>query len=59
MLITRFFHPLTRYWEVPRRHVNIRKIIGKDAFGQVAKGTALGLRERPETTTVAFKILES
>ncbi|PFX24021.1 Proto-oncogene tyrosine-protein kinase receptor Ret [Stylophora pistillata] len=33
-------HPLTRSWEVPRDHVTIEKIIGKGAFGQVAKGTA-------------------
>ena len=33
-------HPLTRCWEVPRPHVTIEKIIGKGAFGQVAKGTA-------------------
>ena len=51
-------HPSTRSWEVPRRHVNIEKIIGKGAFGQVAKGTAVGLRGRPETTTVAFKMLK-
>ena len=34
-------HPLTRCWEVPRHHVTIEKIIGKGAFGQVAKGTAV------------------
>ena len=51
-------HPLTRSWEVPRRHVNIEKIIGKGAFGQVAKGTAVGLRGRPEKTTVAIKMLK-
>ena len=52
-------HPLTRSWEVPRRHVNIEKIIGKGAFGQVAKGTAVGLRRSSETTTVAIKMLKS
>ena len=36
--------PSTRCWEVPRHHVTIEKIIGKGAFGQVAKGTAVGLR---------------
>ena len=51
--------PLTRSWEVPRCHVNIEKIIGKGAFGQVAKGTAVGLRGSPETTTVAIKMLKS
>ena len=52
-------HPLTRCWEVPRRHVTIEKIIGKGAFGQVAKGTAVGLRGSPETTTVAIAMLKS
>ena len=52
LLITRFF---IHSWEVPRRHVNI----GKRSFGQVAKGTALGLQGRPETTTIAIKVHES
>ena len=52
-------HPSTRCWEVPRHHVTIEKIIGKGAFGQVAKGTAVGLRGSPETTTVAIKMLKS
>ena len=50
--------PLTGCWEVPRHHVTIEKIIGKGAFGQVAKGTAVGLRGSPETTTVAIKMLK-
>ncbi|XP_066025243.1 uncharacterized protein [Pocillopora verrucosa] len=52
-------HPLTRSWEVPRHQVTIEKIIGKGAFGQVAKGTAVGLRGSPETTTVAIKMLKT
>ncbi|CAH3158651.1 unnamed protein product [Pocillopora meandrina] len=52
-------HPSTRCWEVPRHHVTIEKIIGKGAFGQVAKGTAVGLRGSPETTTVAIKMLKT
>ena len=51
-------NPLTRSWEVERCHVTIQKIIGKGAFGQVAKGTAVGLQGRPETTTVAIKMLK-
>ena len=51
-------HPLTRSWEVPRHHVTIEKVIGKGAFGQVAKGTALGLRGMPGMTTVAIKMLK-
>ena len=52
-------HPLTRSWEVPRDHVTVEKIIGKGAFGQVAKGTAETFRGRPGTTTVAIKMLKS
>ena len=52
-------HPSTRSWEVPRDHVSVEKIIGKGAFGQVAKGTAEQLRGRPGTTTVAIKMLKS
>ena len=51
-------HPLTRSWEVPRHHVIIEKVIGKGAFGQVAKGTAEGLRGMPGMTTVAIKMLK-
>ena len=51
-------HPLTRSWEVPRHHVTIEKVIGKGAFGQVAKGTAEGLLGMPGMTTVAIKMLK-
>jgi len=51
-------HPSTRSWEVARQHVTIEKTIGKGAFGQVAKGTAIGLRGRPEKTTIAVKMLK-
>ncbi|XP_022808216.1 hemicentin-2-like isoform X2 [Stylophora pistillata] len=51
--------PSTRSWEVERDHVAIEKIIGKGAFGQVAKGTAMELRGRPGTTTVAIKMLKA
>ena len=51
-------HPSTRSWEVPRQHVTIEKIIGKGAFGQVAKGTVIGLRGRPRKTLVAVKMLK-
>ena len=51
-------HPAKRSWEVPRHHVTIEKVIGKGSFGQVAKGTAVGLQGRPDTTTVAIKMLK-
>ena len=51
-------HPSTRSWEVAKQHVTIEKIIGKGAFGQVAKGTAIGLRGTPGKTTVAVKMLK-
>ena len=51
-------HPSTLSWEIPREHVTIEKIIGKGAFGQVAKGTAMGFRGRPQKTLVAVKMLK-
>ncbi|PFX18161.1 Fibroblast growth factor receptor 3 [Stylophora pistillata] len=51
-------HPSTRSWEVSRNHVTIEKIIGKGAFGQVAKGTATDLRGRAGRTTIAIKMLK-
>jgi len=48
----------TRSWEVARHHVTIEKTIGKGAFGQVAKGTVMGLQGRPGKTTVAVKMLK-
>ncbi|XP_022809179.1 ephrin type-B receptor 3-like [Stylophora pistillata] len=51
-------NPVTLSWEVPRDHVTIEKVIGKGAFGQVAKGTAVELRGGPEATTVAIKMLK-
>ena len=51
-------HPLIRSWEVPRHYVTMEKVIGKGAFGQVAKGTAEGLRGMPGMTTVAIKMLK-
>ena len=50
-------HPSTRSWEVPRQYVILEKIIGKGAFGQVAKGTAVSLRGRPGKALVAIKML--
>jgi len=52
-------NPKTPSWEVVRDHVTIEKIIGKGAFGQVAKGTAIDLPGRPGKTTVAIKMLKS
>ena len=37
--------------------MTLEKIIGKGAFGQVAKGTAKSLRGRPKKTLVAIKKL--
>ena len=50
--------PSTRSWEVARGQVTIEKIIGKGAFGQVAKGTATDLRGGPQRTLVAVKMLK-
>ena len=51
-------HLSTRSWEIPRNSVTIEKVIGKGAFGQVAKGTAIDLRGRPGNTPVAVKMLK-
>ena len=51
-------HPSTRSWEIPRNNVTIEKVIGKGAFGQVAKGIANDLRGRPTNTPVAVKMLK-
>ncbi len=45
-------------WEVPGNQVTIEKIIGKGAFGQVAKGTLIGLQGRPDKAKVAIKMLK-
>ena len=51
-------HPSTLSWEISRQHVKIEKVIGKGAFGQVAKGTAVGLRGMSQETLVAVKMLK-
>ncbi|XP_068685579.1 fibroblast growth factor receptor 4-like isoform X1 [Montipora foliosa] len=48
-----------RSWEIPRHHVTIEKVIGKGAFGQVAKATADGLQGMPQKTLVAVKMLKA
>ncbi|XP_068686476.1 fibroblast growth factor receptor 4-like isoform X4 [Montipora foliosa] len=49
----------TRSWEVTREDVKVEKIIGKGAFGQVAKGTAKNLPFHSGTKTVAVKMLKA
>ena len=48
----------TRSWEVARNDVQIKKIIGKGSFGQVAKGTANNLPFKSGATTVAIKMIK-
>ncbi|XP_066024436.1 fibroblast growth factor receptor 2-like isoform X3 [Pocillopora verrucosa] len=48
----------TRSWEIPREHVTIKQIIGKGAFGQVAKATAVNLQGRAKKMLVAVKMLK-
>ena len=48
----------TRSWEVAREDVIVEKIIGKGAFGQVAKGTAKNLSLSSGTRNVAIKMLK-
>ena len=47
----------TRSWEVERSNVKVERIIGKGAFGQVAKGTAKNLPLRSGETIVAIKMV--
>ena len=51
-------NPHTRSWETPREHVTIKQIVGKGAFGQVAKATAVNLQGRAKKTLVAVKMLK-
>ena len=51
-------HPSTLSWEISSKNVEIEKVIGKGAFGQVAKGTVIGLPGRPQKTLVAVKMLK-
>ena len=48
----------TRSWELAREDVIVEKIIGKGAFGQVAKGTAKNPSLRSGTGNVAIKMLK-
>lgn len=48
----------TLSWEVARDDVEVEKIIGKGAFGQVAKGMARNLLFRSEATSVAIKMVK-
>ena len=51
-------NPYARSWEIPREHVTIKQIIGKGAFGQVAKATAVNLQGRAKKMLVAVKMLK-
>ena len=51
-------YPYTRAWEIPREHVTIKQIVGKGAFGQIAKATAVNLQGRAKKTLVAVKMLK-
>ena len=51
-------NPSTRHWEIPKERVSIEKVIGKGAFGQVAKATVIGLHEGLNSTLVAVKMLK-
>ena len=51
-------NPSTISYEILRQNVIIEKIIGKGAFGQVAREKVKGLRERQHVTQVAGKMLK-
>ena len=48
----------TRSWEVKRNNVKVERIIGKGAFGQVAKGKATNLPLTSRSTHVAIKMVK-
>ena len=47
-----------RSWEVKRNEVEVEKIIGKGAFGQVAKGTAKNFPLMSKATIVTIKMVK-
>ena len=49
---------MTRSWEVSEDKVKIVKVIGKGAFGQVAKATVENLHNMKGITAVAVKMLK-
>ena len=49
---------LTRSWEVSREKFTIQKVIGKGAFGQVAKAIATDIHGISGPSTVAVKMLK-
>ncbi|XP_067030266.1 fibroblast growth factor receptor 1-like isoform X2 [Acropora muricata] len=49
----------THSWEVERNDVKVERIIGKGAFGQVAKGMAKNLALRSGATSVAIKMVKA
>ena len=51
--------PPAKIWEVSQDKVNIVKVIGKGAFGQVAKATVENLHNVKGIATVAVKMLKS
>ena len=50
---------MTKTWEVSQDKVNIVKVIGKGAFGQVAQATVKNLQNVKGNATVAVKMLKS
>ena len=45
-------------WEVPRENLVFVKVIGRGAFGQVARGMVKGLDGNKEDMLVAIKMLK-
>ena len=50
-------NPDEKDWEIPRENLVYVKVIGKGAFGQVAKGMVTGLDDSKESRLVAIKML--
>lgn len=50
-------NPDEKDWEIPRENLVYVKVIGKGAFGQVAKGMVTGLDDSKDSRLVAIKML--
>ena len=50
-------NPSEKNWEIPRESLVFVKVIGKGAFGKVAKGMATGIDDSKENRLVAIKML--
>lgn len=51
-------NPTEKDWELPRENLVFVKVIGRGAFGKVARGMAKGINDNKEDVVVAIKMLK-